>query len=219
MTLKALIFDFDGVIIDTETPEYQIWQWMFARFGVDIPLSDWEKGMGSSLDAFDPLVYLEQRLEKPMDRRALKQEHHQALLDALSRQHALPGIEAMILAARRQGMKLAVASSSGIDWVQGNLDRLGLLKNFDALCTSEDVELVKPHPALYQLAVSRLGISAKEAVAFEDSPNGIRAANAARIFCVAIPTPISASLDLTHANYIAASLDQLSLERLMRLVE
>ncbi len=200
MTLKALIFDFDGVILDSETPEYTIWQTMFARFGVEIPMQEWERGMGSSLDAFNPLVFLEERLGAAIDRPLLKQEHHTLLLDALTRQAAMPGIESTIQAARQQGLKLAVASSSGIEWVKGNLERLGLLSHFDVLCTSEDVAVVKPHPALYRLALERLHVAPHEAAAIEDSPNGIRAAKAADLFCVAVPTPISSGLNLSHGR-------------------
>lgn len=215
MTLRALIFDFDGVIIDSETPEYEIWQSILARFEVDLPLEDWERGMGSSLDAFDPVVYLEQRLGKRVERQALKQEHRGLLLADLAARPPLPGILETLIAAKQAGLRVGVASSSGIDWVRGNLERLGLLRYFDVLCTSEDVRLVKPDPALYRLALDRMEVDSHQAVAFEDSPNGIRAARAAGIYCVAIPTPVSIRLDLSQANRVVESLDRLPLSTLM----
>jgi len=215
MTLRALIFDFDGVIIDSETPEYQIWQSILARFEVDLPLDDWERGMGSSLDAFDPLVYLEQRLGRKVDRQALKQEHRQLLLADLAGRLPLPGVRETLIAANQSCLRVGLASSSGIAWVRDNLERLGLLAYFDVLCTSEDVEQVKPDPALYRLALERLQVDSSQSVAFEDSPNGIRAARAAGIYCIAIPTPVSAGLDLSLANQVVSSLDQLPLSTLM----
>lgn len=81
--LKAILFDFDGVIIDSETPEYQIWQNTLARFGVSLPLHEWARGVGSSLDAFDPLAYLEKKIGHPVDRERLLQDHKKKLEEAL----------------------------------------------------------------------------------------------------------------------------------------
>ena len=113
--------------------------------------------MGSSLDAFDPPVYLEMRLGKPVDRPALREKQHKLLLEILESQPPLPGVEQYLHQAQERGIKVAVASSSGIDWVRGNLDRLGLLPSFHELCTNEDVPVVKPDPGLYYLALSVWG--------------------------------------------------------------
>jgi HAD superfamily hydrolase (TIGR01509 family) len=219
MPLKALIFDFDGIIIDSETPEYQTWQHIFAQYGIDLPMKAWEKGMGSSVEAFDPPVYLEMRLGKPVDRPALRLQQHKLLLEILESQPPLPGIEQYLRRAKERGIKVAVASSSGIEWVRGNLDRLGLRPGFHVLCTSEDVPVVKPDSALYNLALTRLGVEANQAVAIEDSPNGIRAARAAGIFCLAVPTPVSRDLDLTQANLVIPSLEALALDDLADLLD
>ncbi len=219
MPLKALIFDFDGVILDTETPEYQTWQSIYSEFGLDLPMSAWEKGMGSSLQAFDPLVYLEERLGRPVNRQVLKARQKAQLLQLIRTMPPLPGIEAYLSLSGERGLKVAVASSSGIDWVSGNLERLGILHHFHALCTKDDVAEVKPDPALYRLALERLGVGAGDALAVEDSPNGIRAARAAGIFCVAVPTPVSRDLDLSQANLIVPSLADLPLERICALLD
>jgi HAD superfamily hydrolase (TIGR01509 family) len=214
MPLKALIFDFDGIIIDSETPEYLTWQRIYAGFGVDLPMQAWEKGMGSSLEAFDPPVYLEKCLGRPVDRPALREKQRKLLLEILYSQPPLPGVEEYLHRAKELGLKVAVASSSGIEWVRGNLERLGLLPNFHELCTNEDVTVVKPDPALYGLALTRLGVDANQAVAIEDSPNGIRAARAAGIFCLAVPTSVSRDLDLSQANLVIPSLEALDLDNL-----
>lgn len=216
MSLKALVFDFDGVIIDSKTPEYQTWQEIFAQFGHDLPMHAWEKGMGSSLDAFNPIVYLEQCLGEPVDRQALLDSQRKLLLDILSGQPPLPGVEEYLVRANELNIKVAVASSSGLDWVRGNLERLGLLPYFHQLCTKEDVQVVKPDPALYSLALTRLGVQAHEAVGIEDSPNGIRAARAAGIYCLAVPTPVSQLLDISQASLVVSSLKSLTLDELAK---
>jgi HAD superfamily hydrolase (TIGR01509 family) len=218
MALKAIIFDFDGVILDSETPEYQLWQAILARYGVPLPLEEWERGLGSSPQAFDPLDYLEQQLGAPVARVTLKAEHRRLLLEQLANQGPMPGIRETLEAATLRGTRLAVASSSGLGWVEGYLTRLELRHYFQALCTAEDVAQVKPDPALYCLALQRLDVTAQEALVIEDSPNGIRAARAAGIFCLAVPTVISRQLDLSAANVMAPSLTTLAFEQLMALV-
>ena len=174
--------------------------------------------MGSSLEAFDPPVYLEKCLGRPVDRPALRENQRGLLVEFLASQPPLPGVEEYLRRAKELEMKVAVASSSGIEWVRGNLDRLGLLPSFNELCTNEDVPIVKPDPALYSLALTRLGVDANQAVAIEDSPNGIRAARAAGIFCLAVPTPVSRDLDLSQANLVIPSLEALALDDLANLL-
>ena len=104
-----------------------------------------------------------------------------------------------------------MASSSTGEWVAGHLGRLGLLDHFDAICTREDVAKVKPDPELYRLAVARLGAEPGEAMALEDSPNGITSAKAAGLFCVAVPNALTGQMELGHADMQVATLAELSL--------
>ncbi|GAP06734.1 haloacid dehalogenase superfamily, subfamily IA, variant 3 with third motif having DD or ED [Anaerolinea thermolimosa] len=212
-TLKAILFDFDGVIIDSETPEYQIWQSTLARFGVRLPLHEWARGVGSSIEAFDPLTYLEEKIGHAVDRQALLQEHKTKLMKALQDQPPLPGVQETILNACRLGLRLAIASSSSKTWVTSHLEKLGFISCFHAICTREDVPEVKPAPHLYNLALYRLGVHASEAIVIEDSPNGILAAKQAGIFCIAVPNPVSSQLDISGANLILPSLEHLDLSR------
>lgn len=216
MPLKALIFDFDGVILDSETPEYHTWLQICARYGVDIPLETWEKGLGSSLDAFDPIMHLEKTLGKPVDYDALLREQKNLLNESLKHQPPLPGVKDYLNSAKAAGVKIAVASSSPLAWVAGNLRRLLLWEFFDVVCTQEDVRSVKPDPDLFLLALERLAVLPEQAVVIEDSPNGILAARRAGIFVIAVPTPISSQLDLSQANLILPSLNALPLENLMQ---
>jgi beta-phosphoglucomutase-like phosphatase (HAD superfamily) len=133
-------------------------------------------------------------------------------------QPLLPGVEACIASARAKGLMLAVASSSTEQWVRGNLTKFGLLEKFDAICTRDYVGgAVKPDPALYLLALERLGVAADEAIAFEDSPHGVLAAKRAGIFCVAVPNPLTKELSLELADRRIDSLEQFNLDDVYRL--
>ena len=127
-----------------------------------------------------------------------------------------PGVRDYLDAARRLGLGLAVASSSSRRWVAGHLERLGLADRFDVLRCAEDVTRVKPHPDLYVAALKALGAAPVAAIALEDSPNGVLAAKRAGLFCVAVPNPLTAKLDLTAADILLASLDELPLPALLR---
>jgi HAD superfamily hydrolase (TIGR01509 family) len=215
MALKGLIFDFDGVIIDSETPEYLTWKHIFAQYGVNLTLQIWETGLGTSASAFNPLDFLESSLNHPVDREKLRNQHRSTCLEMISHMPILPGIQKFISQALELGIHTAIASSSNCEWISSNLHRLGLSEQIQVTCTGDEVSTVKPSPELYLLALSRMGIKPQEAIAIEDSPNGIRAAKAARIFCIAIPNPVSKDLDLSSANLIAPSLADLHLQDLI----
>jgi len=130
----------------------------------------------------------------------------------MKEQPLLPGIAACVASAKTRGLKLAVASSSTEDWVTGNLRKFALLDRFDAICTRDNVASVKPDPALYLLALEKLGVTADEAIAFEDSPPGILAAKRAGLFCIAIPNPLTRDLPLGLADRRLSSLEEFDLD-------
>ena len=131
----------------------------------------------------------------------------------------LPGVVDYLDAADRRGMKLAVASSSSRDWVEGHLTRLGLIQRFEAICTKDDVPRVKPDPALYLLAAERLGVSVQRALVLEDSRNGLLAAKAAGVRCVVVPNAVTSGLNFDEADYWLMSLDEMSLDNLLAILE
>jgi HAD superfamily hydrolase (TIGR01509 family) len=128
----------------------------------------------------------------------------------------MPGVEAALAAAREIGVRLAVASSSQRYWVEGHLQRLGLLEHFEILKTADDVEKVKPDPALYLQTLEALGVAASETVAFEDSVNGVKAAKAAGIFCVAVPNAVTRNLDFQHADLQISSLLECDITNILK---
>ena len=110
--IQALIFDFDGLILDTETPDYLSWRETYASFGVDLPLDAWRENIGST-GLFDPYLYLEARLGRPIDRTAVHARRKQRDNELLAAQTILPGVAAYLADARQLGLKIGLASSSG----------------------------------------------------------------------------------------------------------
>jgi HAD superfamily hydrolase (TIGR01509 family) len=218
--MQALIFDFDGLILDTEGPDFASWQEMYREHGVELPLEQWALILGGTgASDFDPYDYLEKLLGRPVDRDAIWIKRRKRDAELLMEQPILPGVEGYLADAKRLGLKLAVASSSDEGWVTGHLTRLGLIDYFDAIKTCDDVKNSKPDPELFLVAMEALGVTADQAIAFEDSPNGVLAAQRAGIFTVAVPNPISAQLSLDHADLVINSLAELSLEQLLAKIE
>ena len=212
--IRALILDFDGLILDTEGPIYHSWQEVYAAHGVPLPFEQWVKTVGSSNDAFHPQQYLEERLGRRLPQEVIDRRIERRV-ELVLEQPLLPGVAALIDAARAAGMAIGVASSSSRDWVSGHLDRLGIRDCFVCLCGRDDVVHVKPEPDLYLAALDCLGLDAAEAVAIEDSPNGISAAKRAGLRCVAVPNPLTAGLDLRHADLLLRSLADITLPQLL----
>ena len=218
--IKALIFDFDGLILDTEMPDYISWQEVYREHGVELPLEKWLSIVGGNAASdFDPYDHLEELTGSSVDRDAIWIKRRQRDLEHLEKQPILPGVEAYLADAKELGLGLGIASSSPESWVAGHLTRLGLLENFDVICTADDVEKTKPDPALFLLAAARLAVETGEAIVFEDSPNGVLAANRAGIFAVAVPNPLTAQSSFEHADMQLKSLADLPLKELIQKVQ
>ena len=133
-------------------------------------------------------------------------------------QDLLPGVRRYLDEARRLGLKTAIASSSGRQWIDEHLERMGIAERFDAIVCRDDVTAIKPDPELYLTAVDRLGVQVPEAIALEDSTNGIRAAKAAGLLCIAVPNTMTSSMDLSQADLRLGSLDEMPLEELVKTI-
>jgi HAD superfamily hydrolase (TIGR01509 family) len=203
MKFKALIFDFDGLILDTESAQYHAWSEEYKTYGLALPLKKWVSCVGTDWNAFNPFKDLEEqatKLGKPFDMPSLKARKDARAAEIIHKLKPLPGVEALIRAARMAQCKLGVASSSKSVWVRGHLERMNLLDQFDAIKTADDVAKVKPAPDLYIACSEALGVAISETVALEDSPNGIKAAKAAGLYTIACPNAITRDLDLSAAD-------------------
>ncbi|TMC43085.1 MAG: HAD family hydrolase [Chloroflexi bacterium] len=213
--IKALVFDFDGLIVDTEMSSYQTWQEIYAEHDCQLPFSTWAICIGGSPQLFDPCEYLEQQIGRPVLREEIRLRRRQQHIRMVEAQPVLPGVEDYILSAKRLGLKIGVASSSRHEWVDTHLTRLGLIDYFDSIKCFDDVKRTKPNPELYLAVLDALGVHGQQAIALEDSPNGVIAAQQAGIFCVAVPNPVTSQLSLLHADLCLSSLTEVSLEQLL----
>jgi HAD superfamily hydrolase (TIGR01509 family) len=145
----------------------------------------------------------------------IQQQRRRRYHELLGEKSVLPGVREYIAEAKRLGLYLGVASSSSREWVVGHLTDLGLQPYFDCIKCRDDVPQVKPDPALYQAVVETFALRPDQAIALEDSPNGVAAAKRAGLYCVAVPNPLTRQLSLAHADLLLNSLADLSLEQLL----
>ena len=218
-SVRALLFDFDGLMLDTETPQVDVWKRVYGEYGFVFPVNLWGQNVGMWENyGFDPVTYLHELVHDSLDMDALRTRHHDESVLLIEQQPVGAGVEDYLTSARRLGLRLAVASSSPRYWVTSHLTRLGLVRRFDRIITGDDVApgRTKPHPDVYLKALEALGVTAEQTITFEDSPHGLAAARSAGIYAVAVPNPATAQLDLGQANLLVESLASMPLEELLR---
>jgi len=214
--VRAFLFDFDGLIVDTELPSRAGWEWLYREHGHELPRERWATLVGTIGAEFDPMAHLEELVGGPLDRAALDERRYAHELSLIQAERLRPGIAEYLAAAKTRGLKRAIVSSSSRQWVDRHLARLEETVGWDAILTADhDPARAKPRPDLYLEALDRLGVAADEAIAFEDSPNGVRAARAAGVFCVAVPNEVTRDLALDEADVVVASLADLPPDELL----
>ena len=217
--IRALLFDFDGLLVDTESPSFDAWAGVYREHGHELTLETWSAAIGT-LDGFDPFADLEGRLGRPLDRERVNERRREIEFAAADLEELRDGVAEYLEEAQRLGLARAIVSSSSQDWIRRHLERLDLLDGWSSIVAADgDAARAKPRPTLYLEALDRLDVPADEAIAFEDSPNGITAAKAAGLYCIAVPNPTTASLDVTHADLVLRSLEEVPLGELLRRVE
>jgi HAD superfamily hydrolase (TIGR01509 family) len=212
--IKAIVFDFDGVIIDTETPEYDSWENIFSAYGTHLDQAVWSRLIGGA-ESFDVIQHLQDLTGLLFDRQKLREGRRAAYLRTVEASPVLDGVVNYVEAAAGLGLGLAMASSSDGEWVRGHLERLGLASYFGVVRTRDDVAHAKPEPDLFLSAVEALGVRPENAVAIEDSPNGIASAKQAGLYCVAVPNQMTRDLCLDGADLRLESLAEMSLAQLV----
>lgn len=217
--IAAALFDFDGLIVDTETPAFEAWCAIYREYGCELDLSQWVRCVGADYQAgFDPVSNLLTLMTARADPRVTTLDRAALLADKDARKKAIcdrlgvmPGFHQRVAEARALGLKTAVASSSSRVWVWGHCERLGLGACFDAVRTREDVTRIKPDPEIYLVTARALNVEPRACIVFEDSLNGVRAAKAAGMRCVAVPNGVTRALDFSHADYVVSSLEEFRL--------
>ncbi len=213
--IEAIVFDFDGLILDTETPEFVSWQEIFSSYGVTLERRIWDGFIGSGFGAFDVCAHLAELSGKRIDRDVVRPLMRSRYLRRIEQNPLLPGVEDCIVRAKQLGLKLAVASSSRRGWATGHLERRGLLHNFEFVLCGDDVSNVKPDPELYDTAVRTLGVQPQNAIAIEDSSHGLRAAKGAGLRCVVVPNPMTERMAFDGADMRLNSLSDLTLDAIL----
>jgi HAD superfamily hydrolase (TIGR01509 family) len=211
--IDALVFDFDGLIIDTEWCEYRSICDQYERFGLHYSVEHFQQFVGSAW----PVGWIDELragADVEIDPDEITASRRARRDELLALEGVLPGVVELLEAATALGLGLAVASSSSRAWVEPHLERLGLRRWFAAVLTRDDVGQAKPAPDLYLAAAAAIDADPVRAVAFEDSFNGCTAAKAAGLHCVVVPNRITAVQDFGHADLVVDSLIEIELHSL-----
>ncbi len=215
MKYKALIFDFDGTVQDTESAEFQAWQEVVRKRGHEITHEIYGSvvgNMATTTAAFDWISsHYGLGLIREVDLPAIIQRS----LEIRSQQSPRPGVVEYLKSARKNGLALAIASSSNRSWIDAHLNFIKLTGEFDVISTADDVANIKPDPELFLLTLERLGITSDQAIVFEDSPNGLKAARAAGITTVAVPNDVTRYYNFDGADLIIPSMAEVPLPDLL----
>ncbi|WP_329055853.1 HAD family hydrolase [Amycolatopsis sp. NBC_01488] len=213
MPTRALVFDFDGTLADTESAVLRSWREVFREHGVELPMTAWYAVIGTQHTTAAMFALLAEHVPG-IDTEALRPKTKARVFELLEKLGPREGVEAYLETAKEHGLKLAVASSSGGAWVNPHLERLGIARYFDAVLTG-DRHQAKPDPDLYLAALDALRTRASETIAFEDTPHGVTSAKAAGLTCVAVPNAITETLDFGQADVVLPSFTAKPLEALL----
>jgi HAD superfamily hydrolase (TIGR01509 family) len=212
----AVIFDFDGTILDSETPEYESHRRFCAEHGVHLAEEKWCECVGVVSPAEHWFEWLCARVE-----RAPSFERYREATRAYFQEHVrmepMPGVTELLGSLVAAGVPRGVASSASSRWVQRALDEIGLSPLFDAIVTGDQVRRGKPHPDVYLEAARRLGVAPASCVAIEDSGPGIASARAAGMRTIVIPHALTRRHDLAAADLQVSSAAELSVDLMMRM--
>jgi HAD superfamily hydrolase (TIGR01509 family) len=210
MQCKGFIFDFDGLILDTEMPRFIAWQEVFQSYGCPFSVRDYWEVIGTGPGTNDPIQSLIDFTHGKLTRSEFSWTVDNRAKELMEKADLQPGVEDFIKIAAREDIPLTIASSSKREWVIDHLEKFDLVSYFKSILTAEDAIHVKPDPELYLLAINKLGLPADSVLAFEDSPNGIKSAKAAGLRCLAVPNLITREMDLSQADQVVESFSLIS---------
>lgn len=213
MTFKAVIFDFDGLIIDTESIWFEVYKKTVLDYGVELALEEFAKCIGTTDEVL--YSYLQAHATRPFTREDIEAAAHELYKTKIDTLTLREGVEDYLKEAKELGLKIGLASSSSRAWVTNYLTKYAILDYFEIIKTKDDVSKVKPDPELYIQALEGLGVAPEEAIAFEDSVNGSSAAIKAGISCVIVPNPVTEQLAFTSYSYRLSSMKEMSLSSLL----
>ncbi|UPM52724.1 HAD family hydrolase [Gottfriedia acidiceleris] len=212
--IKAVIFDFDGLIVDTESVWFEAYKEVLHRYEVELTLQKFSEVVGTSDEIlFD---FINSNLKEPIEKELIEQMAKE-LVDVKLLEPALrESVEDYLISAKNAGLQIALASSSSRQWVESFLKKLNIYEYFSVIKTKGDVKKVKPDPELYLKAIEEIGVQASEAIAFEDSLNGLIAATKAGLHCVIVPNRVTSHLEFENHSLRLSSMAEKSLEDVIK---
>lgn len=216
--IKGVIFDFDGLIFDTETVEYRLLSDIFAKHGAELSLKRWQQEIGT-YTGFKPFEYLCEQTGNKLNQKELETQFNTLFHEQLTNESARSGVEEYLKEAKTLDLKVGLASSSNYKWVSNHLQNLNLIDYFDCIKTSDDVEHVKPDPELYLQAASCLGLEVGECLVFEDSANGAIAAKKAGMSCVIVPNEVTEAMEFCQVEHGITSMSDITLKELLETIK
>lgn len=214
MLPAAVLFDFDGILVDTEWAIYQAWLRTFQLHGHDLPLSLYTRCIGSDFDAWSPKAHLEDLTKLGFDWVELDAARQVEIRAELEQEGPIDGVVELLGAIKGQGIPQVVVSSSSHGWVDGWLEKLGLRDYFTEVICKGDAPRIKPAPDLYLAAAARLGVEPGDCLVIEDSHNGLLASHAAGMRTWIVPNRVTAGLDFSLAEKVVGSFQKLREELL-----
>ena len=203
---QSVIFDFDGILVDTEWAIYQAWKRTFEAHGQHLPLDVYTRCIGSDFATWSPKTHLEELTGRAFDWHDLDARRQHDIEAELTHEGPMHGAIELLEFLQKAKIPTAVASSSSHHWVHGWLDRLDLAKNFHAVVCRGDAPRIKPAPDLFLEAAKQLNTAPELCLVIEDSMNGLKAAKAAGMPTWVIPNRVTDCLDFSNADQIFRSL-------------
>ena len=216
MAIKGIIFDFDGLICDTETPELRAWEALFTNHGLIFPFERYQETIGAIHNDDSPFGFLEEMLGHPVDRSQVKEEFMLLRNKLIESEQMRPGIHTYLKDAKNEGLLIGLASSSPRSWIDFYLGRFLIMEYFGCIKTFNDVNNTKPDPELYIKSLECMQLQPHEVIALEDSPNGVTAAKKAGVYVAVFPNEVTSRFEFDSADLIVNSLEEMPLKALLR---
>lgn len=209
--LKALVFDFDGVIVDTEVEWYYIYRdWLKKNYLYDLQIKDYLVCVGANSESL--FSFIEQELGANVPIREFEKTAMEEFIKRTNKLPAMDGVEKLLKEAKEKGIKIAIATSATRKKPYTHLKRLHLIEYFDALSTAELSENIKPAPDIFLKAAELLKCKPEECLAIEDSLNGLIAAQRANMPCLIVPNRITENSKFEGYYQKVSSLKDINLQ-------
>jgi len=215
--IQAVVFDFDGLIVDTESLWFDVFRETMLEYECDLKIEDFAVCVGTNADVL--YTKLSELARKPIDRSVIQKVTDERYKEKIHELELREGVLNYLQAAKERGLKIGLASSSSRKWVVEFLHQFGIQDYFEVIKTSDDVKKVKPDPELYLQAVEELGVHAREALAFEDSKNGLIAAVQAGLHCIIVPNRVTRLLDFSEHVHRLSSMAEIEFDELLHFLE